>query len=670
MYPLNPYRVSKENLKRNTYNLPRPPILSIPPPKPIPNITMQIREEPKPIPTPPIIPIQPIEKPISSNETSIQPIEKPIPSNLLSSDILNEESARIQPVQNIRIQLKDHQRALVRRCLNIEKLYIDKQNENYGIMSDIPGAGKTYVVLSLIWFIKQYYEKFNIPKKERHACLIVVPQNIISQWCDAIETFSLDFKYKIFTDFNDISQLQYSSDLLYEFDILITIPLYYHQIASSFQQQKYRINRLFFDEIDSISHLLKMTIPCDFVWFVSASFDPSYTGDYKIVKTDVPFHTAQCEVEFIHKNFILPNPKTTIYRIYNFIIDTLLPEFFQIPNPILQNIYQLNYQNAYVVSNGVSKQMMINYQYLNKKGNDEMEFVRFILQDDSQVLKQHPSMIQQIQERIGELKMKVPLEKNDAEYLQELERDYQQKRGQLIQSAKRIQQIHQLRQNYSLCTLCYKSYSNIHYKTPCCQEKICQSCYQQWSPRNRECMICLVPQMLKEYITEEREEVMNNFQQYMMEKIQNRARSFYSQIQDSKEELQMVTTNVSKIQQLEMWIRNEMKMDKKILFFCNQVQAFPVIKNLFQKYQYGVVELDGGNVMDIDAVISKYKKGDANVLLLSGDYATFGMNLEFTTDIVFMNKMDSEKEKQIIGRAQRPGRNDELRIFYLFYFFE
>jgi SNF2 family DNA or RNA helicase len=183
-------------------------------------------------------------------------------------------------------------------------------------------------------------------------------------------------------------------------------------------------------------------------------------------------------------------------------------------------------------------------------------------------------------------------------------------------------------------------------------------------------MICLVPQMLKEYITEEKVEVSNNFQPYMMDKIQNRARSFYSQIQDSKEELQMVTTNVSKMQQLEIWIRNEMKMDKKILLFCAQVQSFPIVKNLFQKYQYGVVELDGGNVIDIDSVITKYKKGDANVMLLSGDYATFGMNLEFTSDIVFMNKMDSEKEKQIIGRAQRPGRNDELRIFYLFYFHE
>ena len=668
MYPLNPYRVSKENPKKNTYNLPRPPILSIPPPKPIPNITMHIQHEPKTIPSP--IPIPPIENSISLNETSIQSIEKPIQSNLLSSDILNEESGRIQPVSNIRIQLKDHQRALARRCLNIEKLYIDKQNENYGIMSDIPGAGKTYVVLSLIWFIKQYYEKFNIPAKERHACLVVVPQNIISQWCDAIETYSADFKYKIFTDFNDISQLQYSSDLLYEFDILITIPLYYHQIASTFQQQKYRINRLFFDEIDSISHLLKMTIPCDFVWFVSASFDPSFTGDYKIVKTDVPFHTAQCEVEFIHKNFILPNPKTIIYRIYHHIIDTILPDIVQIPNPILQNIYQLNYQNAYVISNGMSKQMIINYQYLNKKGNDENEFVRFILQDDGQVLKQHPSAIQQLQERIEDIKLKVPLGENDAKFLQELQKEYQQKRQQLIQSAKRIQQMYQLRATYHLCSLCYKPYSKTFYKTPCCQDKICQSCYQQWTPRSNSCFICLAPHMLKEYITEEKEEFVDNFQQYYMENVQNKARSFYTEMQDPKKELQMISTNMTKIQQLEIWIKNEMKMDKKILLFCNQIQSFPIIKNLFQKYQYGVVELDGGNVMDIDGVISKYKKGDANVMLLSGDYATFGMNLEFTTDIIFMNKMESEKEKQVIGRAQRPGRNDELRIFHFFYFNE
>jgi SNF2 family DNA or RNA helicase len=175
---------------------------------------------------------------------------------------------------------------------------------------------------------------------------------------------------------------------------------------------------------------------------------------------------------------------------------------------------------------------------------------------------------------------------------------------------------------------------------------------------------------MKEYITEEKEVFMDTFQQYYMDTIQTKARSFYQNIQDSKEELELVSTNISKMQHLETWIRNEMKMDKKILLFCQQVQAFPIIRNLFQKYQYGVVELDGGNVIDIDGVVVKYKKGDAHVMLLSGEYATFGMNLEFTTDIVFMNKIDLEKEKQIIGRAQRPGRNQELHIYYLFYFLE
>ena len=38
---------------------------------------------------------------------------------------------------------------------------------------------------------------------------------------------------------------------------------------------------------------------------------------------------------------------------------------------------------------------------------------------------------------------------------------------------------------------------------------------------------------------------------------------------------------------------------------------------------------------------------------------------ENTTDVVFIHKMNSDMEKQIIGRAQRPGRKGVLEIHRL-----
>ncbi len=56
--------------------------------------------------------------------------------------------------------------------------------------------------------------------------------------------------------------------------------------------------------------------------------------------------------------------------------------------------------------------------------------------------------------------------------------------------------------------------------------------------------------------------------------------------------------------------------------------------------------------------------------MMSSEYSTFGMNLEFTSDIVFLNKIEKTKEKQVVGRAQRPGRTDTLLIHYFYYFNE
>ena len=54
-------------------------------------------------------------------------------------------------------------------------LDIEKDNLcNFGILSDKPGAGKTYVILGLI-----YLTKNNLSKKTN---IIVVPQNILNQW--------------------------------------------------------------------------------------------------------------------------------------------------------------------------------------------------------------------------------------------------------------------------------------------------------------------------------------------------------------------------------------------------------------------------------------------------------------------------------------------------------
>ncbi len=113
-----------------------------------------------------------------------------------------------------------------------------------------------------------------------------------------------------------------------------------------------------------------------------------------------------------------------------------------------------------------------------------------------------------------------------------------------------------------------------------------------------------------------------------------------------------------------------MNKNKKIIIFSDYLNCFSVVESILLRYNYKCVQLDGGNVNDIDKNLNEYKNGESNVLLMSSEYCGVGMNLEFTTDVVFVNKIEESKEKQIIGRAQRPGRTDTLIVHYFYYFNE
>ena len=42
-----------------------------------------------------------------------------------------------------------------------------------------------------------------------------------------------------------------------------------------------------------------------------------------------------------------------------------------------------------------------------------------------------------------------------------------------------------------------------------------------------------------------------------------------------------------------------------------------------------------------------------------------GLNLEFVYIIIIVHKMNDDLKKQLIARAQRPGRSDQLEVYQL-----
>lgn len=107
---------------------------------------------------------------------------------------------------------------MLKKCKDIEAL-----NYHYGILADKPGSGKTYVLLSLILCNAE---------KEKGLNIIVVPQNIYTQWIEAVRNFSTELIFVTYVNYEDISSLYYVPELP-KCNIIITTTLYYNIVADS-----------------------------------------------------------------------------------------------------------------------------------------------------------------------------------------------------------------------------------------------------------------------------------------------------------------------------------------------------------------------------------------------------------------------------------------------------
>ena len=199
----------------------------------------------------------------------------------------------------------------------------------------------------------------------------------------------------------------------------------------------------------------------------------------------------------------------------------------------------------------------------------------------------------------------------------------------------------------NICLMCDKEYesNDNKYYSECCKKNCCQECLKDWYHKllKHNCLFCSKEEILYEDFKNEK--------QHEEMKLNTQAGIRY--------------TKKTKFEFLEYFIRTKIYSNCKIIFCSNYIRIFNDIKKLFNKYNIKHIELDDGNIGSINDSINKYTYGNINVLLLNSNLFGCGLNLHCTTDIIFLHKTESILEKQIIGRAQRFGRNSKLNIWYL-----
>ena len=72
-----------------------------------------------------------------------------------------------------------------------------------------------------------------------------------------------------------------------------------------------------------------------------------------------------------------------------------------------------------------------------------------------------------------------------------------------------------------------------------------------------------------------------------------------------------------------------------------------------------------GNKDHVSNILKQFERGEIQVLLMNSMQAGAGMDLKSATHIILMHMMKQEEEKQIVGRAIRLGRNEQLNLIRL-----
>lgn len=545
---------------------------------------------------------------------------------MIQTDILNKikkldkESKRIGQPEGLVVPLMDHQKSMLYKCLSIEKSAKNDQFP-FGILADKAGSGKTAVLIGLVLSDRVIFGK--------SKTLIVVPQNIHSQWISEIKKFTFgknEIRVKSYINYSDISQV-YSRNFAKDLEkddneIYITTPVFYETINNAFYKEKSVKNvfrRVIFDEIDTSSSFLESIYSknktlsdsskksnvaglhdyskktserhiFNMSWFVSASFDNMIkTGGanrgkrfFTFLGETIPEDSflnsiCLCEDSFVEES--------------NFKIEKFLYEKIKCRDGVLDKLWGCMSPDLIDICNSMSWKRA----NIPSIGGDEEYGICYDTRETVlKTLYYYKIKIQKISEEIEFINDKI---KNDQENKDNV------LSGHLISLGKELD--------------FYKNLVKVYHQ---------KMCREDCSIEDSEIFKCISNNV---NITENNEE-------------ETKMWNFLNIIRENK--------------------------DKKILVFSDVSGGFEMLKReISENVDKDIVyeELEGGSPSEISSQIHRYKNGNTSILFIDSSSQGCGINLENTDIIIMIHKTKEVLFNQIVGRAQRPHRKSRLVVYEL-----
>ena len=601
--------------------------------------------------------------------------------NNIYANSLDENSARAPTPPQIKVPLRDHQQALLAAMIEREQqmmagIPLDESTfySRVGVLGDQVGSGKTLVALAHIALscrenlaykrcISDGYQREHtfslenvIVNPEMSATLIIVPHILYRQWKTAIEK-QTNLKCFFCSSKRDLGRGSIVADIINADCVLVSNTLYRY-FDELCRDADIQWKRIYVDEVDSmVMPSNRSPLKAAFIWFLTATWQNvivTFNHYYPniILNENLPLEPEY--EQYVRQT--IGNYKRTYFISYRFFENYMtdnLNRYYQVlrtRKKFLDDSLALPaFSRRYIMCEAPPGEVVVR-QFLTPQlremlnaGNTEGALRSLGVKEESET-SLADAVIQNMQKELRRAEQTLAF-KEQLEYasqgakesaLAALEKKIGSLKSQLESIKERIET-----NRKADCPVCYESLVE---ETPillqCCNNFICSKCVLQYitgKPNGSvACVWCRVP--------------INPEKLTAVSKKKN-----------------IVVALQSKPGKIESVLREiKANPEGKFLLFCKYHDIFSKIKQQLEQENITTEILQGNKDM-IASAVDRFRSGASKVLCLQSDIQCAGLNLEAATDIFILHKMDITTEQQIIGRAQRLGRQTSLRVASFLY---
>ena len=541
----------------------------------------------------------------------------------------------IEQPEEIKVPLYQHQLASVYQMekREREKNIIDGNHIidlSISIQADSAGYGKTLSLITLIYRDKMTWDNIGngleyIKTSTVSVCddrikktfisyyekldvtLVLVSQSIINQWYAECQKSPLCVR-KI-TSRKDIDEV-----LIQNYDVILVTPTMYNDLVLKYSRMVWK--RFIFDEPGSIRITKMYNIVANFIWLVTATPIDILTK-HKNTRNTFMFDLVHCNFLVYCKYLIIKNSDDFIN--YSFRMPTTHHNYYKCYNPIYKAVQGF-------VSDKITEMISAGniLGAIKELGGDVTQNITEL------VRKKKMDEIEELEKIIEILKVR---NRNDQIVVN-------------IEKVNRLKsQINELNSRYKDilegdCNICFEKIEN-PLMEPNCQNIFCGKCLLKWLENKTTCPLC-------------RETIHKN-------------KLIYINTDEEKEEFK--TPCIEKVEKLKTKIETivsiiKEKPEGKFIIFSAWDQTFLPIRNMLADNNINYIEVKGC-ISTRERNIMSFKTGDTRVIFLNSDNNGSGINLQEASDLIVYHEMSSTTLNQIIGRANRIGRENSLEVHHL-----